>query len=39
LEPHLASAGTYSGFSGPELFRKAAGALKALLRKQGVEWA
>jgi sugar phosphate isomerase/epimerase len=39
LEPHLASAGTYSGFSGPELFRKAAGAFKALLRKQGVEWA
>jgi sugar phosphate isomerase/epimerase len=39
LEPHLASAGTYSGFSGPELFRKAAGAFKALLRRQGIEWA
>ena len=39
LEPHLASAGTYSGFSGPELFRKAAGAFKELLRKQGIEWA
>ena len=39
LEPHLASAGTFSGFSGPELFRKAAEAFKALLRKQGIEWA
>ena len=39
LEPHLASAGTFSGFSGPELFRKAAGAFKELLRKQGIEWA
>jgi sugar phosphate isomerase/epimerase len=39
LEPHLASAGTYSGFSGPVLFRKAAGAFKDLLRRQGIEWA
>jgi sugar phosphate isomerase/epimerase len=39
LEPHLASAGTYSGFSGPELFRKAAGAFKELLRRQDIEWA
>jgi sugar phosphate isomerase/epimerase len=39
LEPHLASAGTYSGFSGPELFRKAAGAFKGLLREQKIEWA
>jgi sugar phosphate isomerase/epimerase len=39
LEPHLASAGVYSGFSGPELFRKAAGAFKELLRGQGIEWA
>jgi sugar phosphate isomerase/epimerase len=39
LEPHLASAGTYSGFSGPELFRKAARAFKGLLRGQGIEWA
>jgi sugar phosphate isomerase/epimerase len=38
LEPHLASAGTYSGFSGPELFRKAAVAFKDLLRRQGIEW-
>ena len=39
LEPHLASSGTYSGFSGPDLFRKAAGAFKDLLRRQGIEWA
>src|SRR5215210_4864631 len=39
LEPHLASAGTYSGFSGPELFSKATRALKELLRKQEIEWA
>jgi sugar phosphate isomerase/epimerase len=39
LEPHLASAGRYSGFSGPELFRKAAGAFKELLRRQDIEWA
>jgi sugar phosphate isomerase/epimerase len=39
LEPHLASAGTFSGFSGPELFRRAAGALKDLLRRQSIEWA
>jgi sugar phosphate isomerase/epimerase len=39
LEPHLASSGTYSGFSGPELFRKAAGAFRDLLRDQEIEWA
>jgi sugar phosphate isomerase/epimerase len=39
LEPHLASAGTYSDFSGPALFRKAAGAFKDLLRRHGIEWA
>ncbi len=39
LEPHLASAGTYSGFSGHALFRKAAGDFKDLLRRQGIEWA
>jgi sugar phosphate isomerase/epimerase len=38
LEPHLASAGKFSGFSGPELFRKAAGAFKGLLREQDIEW-
>jgi sugar phosphate isomerase/epimerase len=39
LEPHLASAGRYSGFSGPELFRKAAGTFKELLHRQDIEWA
>jgi sugar phosphate isomerase/epimerase len=38
LEPHLASSGTYSGFSGPELFREAARAFKALLRQQEIAW-
>ncbi len=39
LEPHLASAGMYSGFSGPELFGKATRAFKELLRTQDIEWA
>jgi sugar phosphate isomerase/epimerase len=39
LEPHLASSGMYSCFSGPEVFRKAAGAFKELLRRQDIEWA
>ena len=39
LEPHLASSGKYSGFSGPVLFRKAARAFKNLLRKEEIEWA
>ena len=39
LEPHLASSGTYSGFSGPELFTKAVGAFEELLRGQDIEWA
>lgn len=38
LEPHLASAGRYSGFSGPELFTEAAMAFKELLRQQGITW-
>jgi sugar phosphate isomerase/epimerase len=38
LEPHLASAGRFSGFSGPDLFGVAAGAFKGLLREQGIEW-
>jgi sugar phosphate isomerase/epimerase len=33
LEPHLASAGRFSGTSGPELFRVAVQALKRLLRE------
>jgi sugar phosphate isomerase/epimerase len=39
LEPHLSSSGTYSGFSGPELFSRAASTFKELLRKQEIEWA
>ena len=38
LEPHLASSGTYSGFSGPALFRRAAEAFKNLLRQQKIPW-
>jgi sugar phosphate isomerase/epimerase len=38
LEPHLASSGTYSGFSGPALFSRAAGAFKKLLRQQEIPW-
>jgi sugar phosphate isomerase/epimerase len=39
LEPHLTSSGTYSGFSGPALFREAAWAFKELLRRsQEIEW-
>jgi sugar phosphate isomerase/epimerase len=38
LEPHLAAAGTFSGFSGPDLFRVAARAFKDLLREQGIVW-
>jgi sugar phosphate isomerase/epimerase len=38
LEPHLASSGTYSGFSGPALFGQAAGAFKNLLRQQKIPW-
>ena len=39
LEPHLASAGPFSGYSGPDLFRKAAQAFKGLLREQDIAWA
>jgi len=38
LEPHLAAAGRFSGFSGPDLFRVAARAFKDLLREQRIEW-
>lgn len=38
LEPHLQTAGKFSGFSGPELFRTAALAFKELLREQGIPW-
>ncbi len=39
LEPHLASAGTYQGFSGPDLFRYASQALQQMLQKMGWEYA
>ena len=38
MEPHLAAAGTFSGFSGPDLFRVAVKAFKDLLREQQIEW-
>jgi sugar phosphate isomerase/epimerase len=36
LEPHLAAAGQFSGFSGPDLFKVAADALKKLCRENGI---
>ena len=36
LEPHLAAAGQFSGFSGPALFTAAADALKALCRENHI---
>ena len=38
LEPHLAAAGRFGGFSGPEAFRRAARALKALLGELSISW-
>ena len=38
LEPHLVLAGQHGGFSGPEGFRRAAGALKSLLHDLGITW-
>lgn len=37
LEPHLAAHGQFSGFSGPELFTRAAEALKSLLARHGLK--
>lgn len=39
LEPHLAHAGQFRGFSGPENFRRAAQALKKILNELGVSYA
>ncbi len=36
LEPHLAASGRFDGFTGPDLFDKAANALKTLLDKTGI---
>ncbi|UOK59227.1 sugar phosphate isomerase/epimerase [Bacillus sp. OVS6] len=38
LEPHLAAAETFSGFSGPDLFKVAAKALKDLLQETESKW-
>jgi sugar phosphate isomerase/epimerase len=38
LEPHLAAAERYGGFSGPAEFRRAAQALKGLLAELGIAW-
>jgi len=39
LEPHLSQAGKFSGFTGPELFRTAVAALKALCEETGLAYA
>jgi len=39
LEPHLASAERYRGFSGPELFRRASQAFQRLLQQMSWEYA
>ena len=36
LEPHLAAAGQFSGFSGPDLFQTAVAALRKVCRENGV---
>jgi sugar phosphate isomerase/epimerase len=38
LEPHLAQAGRYGGFSGPEGFRRAVRALKSLLNELSIPY-
>jgi sugar phosphate isomerase/epimerase len=38
LEPHLAQAGRFGGFSGPEGFVRAASALKSLLNEASISW-
>jgi sugar phosphate isomerase/epimerase len=38
LEPHLAMVGRFGGFSGPDGFRAASGALKDLLAELSVSW-
>jgi 3-dehydroshikimate dehydratase len=39
LEPHLALAAQYRGFSGPDLFRRASQALRQMLQTMGWEYA
>ena len=38
LEPHLAQAGRYGGFSGPEGFARASQSLKLILNELGISW-
>ena len=38
LEPHLATAGKFSGFSGPDLFKRAVRALKRILDEIGASY-
>ena len=38
MEPHLAAAGQFSGFSGPDLYKKAVQSLKRILDKLGVKY-
>jgi sugar phosphate isomerase/epimerase len=38
LEPHLARAGSFSGFSGPDLFRLAVQRFKSLLKEEQIAW-
>src|SRR5271157_3969928 len=38
LEPHLAQAGRYGGFSGPEGFARASQSLKFILNELGISW-
>lgn len=38
LEPHLKAGDTFSGFSGPDLFRVAAAALKEMLARLDIAW-
>lgn len=39
LEPHLADAGKFQGFSGPDLFRRASQALQSMLKEIGWDYA
>jgi len=39
LEPHLAAAGQFQGFSGPALFRHASQSFQRLLRDLGWDYA
>ncbi|MHC4982530.1 MAG: sugar phosphate isomerase/epimerase family protein [Planctomycetota bacterium] len=38
LEPHMQAAGQFSGFTGPELFARAAAALKGICDQAGIEY-